>query len=131
MSEDLEALIRQRDALSAQIAAASSDEAEADTCALDVLSEEALKVAAEYGLPVAEGERKNVQTVTIDRWLTVSLGYPRGEYRATLAVSTNGGIDARWDGKLPPPVAFAGYLRGLIKFDLPGMVADAMKESDR
>jgi len=129
MSQDLEALICQRDALSAQIAAASSDEAEADTDALDALREEALQVAAEYELAVAEGERKNVQTVTLDRWLTVSLGYPRGEYRTSLVVSTLGHIDAEWSSKLPPPVAFVGYLRGLIKFDIGEW--DTTKENDR
>jgi hypothetical protein len=114
---DLADLIRQRDALSAQIDAATKTRDEAYADGLDALQEVVDRFAGESGLEVTTGVRKNVQMLTLGGWLAIQFGYPREGYSAHLVIQTAGGITAEWRDELPPATAFAGYLRGLVEYD--------------
>jgi hypothetical protein len=117
MTPDLADLIRQRDDLTARIAAASSSADEAYAGEMALLRDVTVNVAADLLLPVAERDRGNVRSLILDGWLTVELGYPGPGRSPFLAVRTRSGVTADFEGQLPPPAALAGYLHGLVEHD--------------
>jgi hypothetical protein len=118
-SYDITILIRQRDELDRQIATAQQSASQAYNSALHAIRDAALSWASDHALPVHESERKNVLTITLDRWLSVELGRHEERYGPSLAISTAGGIRADFGGRLPlpSPAALVAFLEGLRQQD--------------
>jgi hypothetical protein len=115
---DIAELVRERDALNAQIDAATKSRDEAYADELAALQGTVAYFADEFGLDVAESERKNVRVFMLGGWLSIQFGYPGAEGRSPfLLIQTTGGITADWRYQLPPLAAFTGYLRGLVEYD--------------
>lgn len=110
-------MIAQRDALDRQIRDAQMSVRQKNIAELDALQEAVMECAAFNEMETTSGDRKNLISVTIDGWLTVSFGYPEDRYAQCLTVRTAGGIEVDFTGELPPPQALAGLLNGLIAYD--------------
>jgi hypothetical protein len=124
-------MVAQRDALDRHIRDAQLSVRQKRTAGLDALQEAVMDCAAFNEIEAKSSERKNVISVTIDGWLTVSLGYPEDRYAECLTVRTRGGIVADFSGELPPARALTGYLNGLIEHDRIAQAADTESEAVR
>lgn len=104
--------IAQRDALDREISEAERNAAAAFALSLDDVREAVGAFAASRDMQLEVVDRKNVTTLVLGGELSVSLGYPKGEYRPFLSVTTRHGV-AEF-GWVPPPHVVTGFVSLLL-----------------